>query len=216
MDIATLVDTYPSLWHMAEDGAWPLILEHGLLSTSALLDLFEVEEQNRRRIESMHRPESVTISSEHIGVAVVRDQKPMSDQGLRRCLPDYIAPQEWYELLNQHTFFWVTEQRLLRLLNARAYRERPHTVLTLNTASIVGEYRDRIRLSAINSGCTKPFPHPRDERTFLRIEDYPFEARKRRGLEPVVELAVFHGVADMERHVELVRRMQGDQVLETL
>jgi uncharacterized protein DUF7002 len=43
MDVAELVETCPRLFHMAEPGSWAGIQRHGLLSTSALLDLFEVD-----------------------------------------------------------------------------------------------------------------------------------------------------------------------------
>jgi hypothetical protein len=48
-----LVSIYPRLWHMAEDGSWPSIADNGLLSTSALLDLYGVSGKSRAR--SRHR-----------------------------------------------------------------------------------------------------------------------------------------------------------------
>jgi hypothetical protein len=47
-----LASRYPVLFHMAEDGSWESIRERGLLSTSALLDLFEVEAEERFASES--------------------------------------------------------------------------------------------------------------------------------------------------------------------
>jgi hypothetical protein len=43
------------LYHMAEDGSWESIRQIGLLSTSALLDRFEVEGERRYAIESTRR-----------------------------------------------------------------------------------------------------------------------------------------------------------------
>jgi hypothetical protein len=63
-------------------------------------------------------------------------------------------PEQWFETLNARVFFWLSRKRLRKLLNARAYRARPQTVLTLDTASLVDANRDRIRLSPINSGAT--------------------------------------------------------------
>jgi hypothetical protein len=42
---------------MAEVGTWLSIRERGLLSTSALLDLYGIEGEERRRIESCNRPD---------------------------------------------------------------------------------------------------------------------------------------------------------------
>ena len=71
---------------MAERGAWPSIRANGLRSTSALLDLFGVEGEERRAVEAVRRPEGVTLTAAGLDPVVVRDQKPMTDEGLRRCL----------------------------------------------------------------------------------------------------------------------------------
>ena|SRR5208282_3252377 len=126
-----LVEYYPRLFHMAEAGTWPSIRKQGLLSTTALLDLFGINAEERFKIESCQRPKCFLISHPRLGDAVVRDQKPMSDKALRRCLQN-MEPREWYETLNRKVFFWLTRERLLTLLSARAYRNREHCVLTLD------------------------------------------------------------------------------------
>ena len=42
-----LIELYPRLYHMAHAGSWPMIQRHGLLSTTALLDLFEIGGERR-------------------------------------------------------------------------------------------------------------------------------------------------------------------------
>jgi hypothetical protein len=61
-DADELVATYPRLYHMAEPGSWERIRRHGLLSTSALLDLIEVDGDLRRALDSARRPASVSIT----------------------------------------------------------------------------------------------------------------------------------------------------------
>ena len=100
-----LADKYPVIYHMAAEGSWPSIQLHGLLSTSALLDRFEVTGEERDRIERRHRPESISIRHEEHGHAVVRDQKPMSEGGLLRALKDGLTPSDWYSTLNERVFF---------------------------------------------------------------------------------------------------------------
>lgn len=190
---------FPRLYHMAQLGSWPSMQLHGLLSTSALLDLFEISGEGRERIESAHRSESVEIRHSLHGSAVIRDQKPMSDGGLNRALLDGLTPKQWYRELNSRVFFWLTEDRLSKLLNAKAYRCERHTVLTVDTKLLLCRHEQTTSLSPINSGCTKPFPHPRGKDTFLRITQYPFlEWRKKRSLEDsIVELAVDYSVPDL-------------------
>ena len=204
-----LVEIYPRLWHMAEDGSWDSIREQGLLSTSALLDLYRIEGERRFKIESSNRPESVSIHRVALPDVTIRDQKPLSDEALSKCLLDGITPAQWYEKLNKRTFFWLSRERLHRLLGARAYRNQPQTVLTLDTHSLVAAHRQRIELSPINSGSTLFTPQRRGHDTFLPIEDYPFEHwRKRRPLiDAVVELVILYGVPDIEKHVIGVHRV---------
>jgi hypothetical protein len=206
METELLVRTFPKLYHMAHVDSWDGIRRHGLLSTSALLDLFEVNGAERERIESFRRTRSVQIEHRVHGTAVIRDNIPMDDRGLDRALIG-VTPTEWYELLNNKVFFWLTEERLTTLLSAGAYRGRDHCVLTLNAHSLIQRHEQRISLSPMNSGCTKPYPHARDRNLFQRIADYPFEHFRRKKGGPrkaVVELAVDHAVPDIVNFVELV------------
>jgi hypothetical protein len=202
---------------MAEENTWGSIRRHGLLSTSALLDLFEVDGPRRIAIESRHRPECVKITHPIHGSAVIRDQKPMTDSGLLRCL-DSMKPSEWYRLLNRRVFFWLTEPRLTTLLQAKAYRDRQHSVLIVDTKRLVEAHSAAITLSPMNSGCTKPFPFPRGRRTFLPIKDYPFETwrKKRGGKDPIVELAVDYAIPKIHKYVLEVWQMVAGQKTEQL
>lgn len=200
---------YPRLYHMAAAGSWPGIQRHGLRSTSALLDLFEIEGTDRERIESRHRPESVTIEHHTHGIAVIRDQKPMSDSGLVRALQGGLTPSDWYRILNRKVFFWLTPGRLQKLLDAKAYRNQRQTVIVLDTRSLLVRHSAKVLLCPMNSGCTKPVPHPRDATAFMPIDEYPFANRMRRRLEPVVELAVDYLVPDVVSLAVSVREIGG-------
>lgn len=192
-----LASFYPRLYHVAHISCWRSVRQHGLLSTTGLLDLFEITGIQRRAIETLHRPESVKISHPVHGVAIVRDQKPMDDRGLRRALQDGLSASDWYQILNGKVFFWLAEDRLERFLYARAYRNERHLVLVVDTAKCLERCAGQVTLSPMNSGATKPFPHSRGLNTFLPLRDYPFDERHRRGLEPVVELAIEYGVPDI-------------------
>jgi len=209
-ELAELIRDCPTLYHMAERGSWPSIRQHGLLSTSALLDLYGVHGAERDAIEAQRRPAGVRLEHPALGAAVVRDQQPMDDAGLRKCLEDGLSPENWYRLLNRKVFFWLTRARLDRLLNARPYRNLEHDVLELDTAALVAAYRGAITLSPINSGATRPFPAPRGLATFLPIAEYPYaywRSKRPRG-ERIVELAVDRGVPDIFRFVRQVTTMR--------
>jgi hypothetical protein len=213
-----IVVRYPRLYHMAEANTWESIKRYGLMSTSTLLDFFEINGAKRKAIESAHRPESVKITHPQYGTAVIRDQKPMNDKDLTKCLKDGLTPRQWYENLNQYVFFWLTRERLLTLLKARAYRDQQHCVLTVETAPMLEKYADQVMLTAMNSGNTKPFPHPRGNATFLPLDKFPFQERSKTGNKQnaIVEFAVKSAVPDISDFVIKVDHMIGDRIIENI
>jgi hypothetical protein len=186
---------------MAEAGSWPSIEKHGLLSTSALLDLFEVSGDSRTALESARRPESVQIAHPVHGTAWIRDNKPINETVLRRTLVGMSEP-EWYRTLNSRVFFWLSEERLDRLRGAPPYRDRAHEILVLDTASLLSSHAERVELAPLNSGAVHPgAKYTRGAATFQSIESYPWlERLKRAPAEPLVELTVGHALADASAH----------------
>ena len=191
-----LIRSHALLYHMAEAGSWPSIQEHGLLSTTALLDLFEICGTVRRRIESEWRPNSIPIKHHIHGTAVIRDQKPMPPSKLTNNLVE-MTPEQWFKFLNRKTFFWGDRKRLMNLLNAHAYRNRAHTVLIVDTESLICRHRDKTSLCAINSGFAY-HGGKRGRDSFKEIGDFPSGNR-------VWELAVEYSVPDV---AELVVRVE--------
>ena len=209
------VARYPRLYHMAQEDSWPSIQRNGLLSTTAILDLFEIGGELRENIEGRHRPESIEINHPRHGRAVIRDQKPMSESALLKCL-NGTTPRGWYELLNRRVFLWTTEDRVNTLLTARAYKNQSHDVLTVDSQSIIERYRDRITLSPINSGSTVYNPQPRGLDLFRSFADFPFESRKKYGPRAVAEVTVDYSVPDMREFVLRVERRTGAETRSVL
>ena len=193
---------FPRLFHMAEAAAWPLIQKHGLLSTQALLDLFEVTGDARESIERRQRPDFTLIEHPQHGRALIRDQHPMSDATLAPVLQDGLSPADWYAVLNAHVFFWVEEARLEKLLGA--YRHRQNIVLVLDTARVVGDFADKITLSPINSGFSLRYAQPRGLNTFKRLVDFETwktDAKGKRTRASVAECAVDGSLPDVEKYL---------------
>lgn len=195
---------------MAQTGSWPSIRKYGLLSTTALLDMFKVSGALRYSLESERRPDSVPISNAKGETAVVRDQKPINEKNLDKLLID-MSSREWYELLNRKTFFWLTRERLLDLLNARAYRNRSHTVITVDTAALIERHEEEITLSHLNSGSVIYGVGRRGRETFKTIGQFEFKGRK-----SIAELAVDYAVRDVERIAIVVEERQQSQLLNVL
>jgi len=133
----------------------------------------------------------------------------MMDGGLLRCLPKHILQPIGTNYLIRRHFFG----RLIRLLNAGTYRNEAHDVLEVCTQGLLDNYFDKIWFCPMNSGSTKPMPHPRDEKTFRRIPDYPYSdwRPKRAAGERVVEFAIDGGVPDISKYVTRVVEMHGNK-----
>ena len=206
VDPDVIAATYPFLYHLTHVENWDLIRHRGLLSTSALLDLFAIDGDIRRQLECRNRRELVPLRNSDIGMAILRDQKPMDDRGLERALTDGMSPHDWYRLVNQHVFFWVDRGRVDRLLGARAYRNDRHALLVARTPEFLNLHADRTVLSPLNTGATKPMPHPRGKDCFVPLASYPFAywRRKRNVRNAVVELAVPRAVPNV---IEVLERV---------
>jgi hypothetical protein len=196
----------------------PSIRERGLLSTTAILDLYGIVGQDRENIEERRRPKNVTVQAKNLPDAVIRDQIPMSDKALQKCLLDDLKPRDWYSLLNGKVFFLVSKKRLLRLLGAKAYRNKKHDIIEMDSKRLNEEYREDIWLCAINSGSTIMNPRPRGKNTFAKIQDYPYSewSKKRNKIERVVELSVKYSVPNLRDFALRVVEMKGDQEIKIL
>ena len=193
MVIHRLASKYPKLYHMADKRNWDNICQHGLLSTTALLDLFEYKGQARFEIESQLRLKTFRITHATHGVACIRDQDPMRDRPedgicLDKCLVG-IAPQQWFEFLNKKVFFWTDLTGLNFMLGARLYRDRSHSVITVDTQNLMDRYAKKISLSSLNSGSLYRCK-PRSLDTFKPISQYP-------QMRWVTELVVDYSIPDI-------------------
>ena len=206
-----LVSTYPRIFHMAECGSWPNIRKYGLLSTTALLDLFQKTGEERSKIESQWRPCSIHIEHPKYGKAVVRDQKPARPESLKKVLVD-VTPKEWYKFLNCKVFFWLSKASLKSMLNSRTYRNSYHDVITVDTRLLVDRYLDRITLCPINSGFALFRQGKRNFATFQSIEEYPLVPKKKAPR----ELAVEYGVPDIADLAVSVDRWRGNEFLKRI
>ena len=194
-----LISQYPLLYHMAELGSWPSIQQHGLLSASALLDLFEIQGSERIQLESRWRPGSVHLNHPKHGSAVIRDQLPMPEDKLSALLTG-ATTREWYELINRKTFFWVDTRRLAWMLKAPPYRNKTHCVLTVRTRALLDRHLDAVTLSDQNSGSLYSGKF-RGPDTFRQVSAY----RSRWIAELAVDYSV-PDVADFTLRVEERRR----------
>ncbi len=198
ISLNTIAELHPTLYHMAEFGTWESIRKHGLLSTTALLDLFGMSGAERNSIEVCRRASSIEIGDSRKGKVVIRDQRPMSDSKLAACLRDGLTPADWYRILNRRVFFWLTEKRLVTLM--AAYADYEHLVLEVDTAELLKRYANTVMLTPMNTGTTTPMAFPRGRSTFQPPNKYRFEMNKRKkggARKAIVELTVDYSIPDI-------------------
>ena len=200
-------ELYPCLCHMAESGSWPSIRERGLLSTTALLDLFEIDGAKRSSIESRWRRESIPIEHPSYGRAVIRDRKPMRPSDLEAALTN-ASPTEWYRFLNRKAYLSLSEGRLMRMLDAAPYRDHCHDVLTLDTHGLVSECVEQVSVCQINSGFAEPMLGRVTKRSFDSLPTIERRAGTH-GLSGLAELTVEYAVPDVVRFVRSVESWRG-------
>jgi hypothetical protein len=149
---------------------------------------------------------------------VIRDQGPL--KFLDRCLEPGTTPEEYLAALNGRVFFWLTAERVERLLGARRYRTKPQTVLHLDTARLLDRYGDQVQLAPYNTGSMHvPNAPRRDIDVFVDLDKYPYDKwRACRGgrSDAVVELTVPYAVPDVSDFVVRVERWNGGALTEVL
>ena len=201
---------HPKLFHVTLPAMTGSIRRHGLLSTSRLLDLFEMQGAARERLERCRRPGPATLKHPDHGEVILNDQTPMSETALAGCLDDGLSPADWFQMLNKRVFFWGDERRVARLVGARANRERAIEVMVIDTQPLARTYARHIELSPINSGATIRKPARRGLQTFtpLLALSYGSWVRRRGGQDKIVEITVLDGVPDIANYIVDLRRIE--------
>jgi hypothetical protein len=153
------------VFHIADAMNWKAIQRDGLLSTSALINRAGVDALVRS-VLSAYRPDGIAA----FGVGYVRDQAPMPPAALARCLDEGLTPDDWYELVNSHVFFWADPERLARHLGA--LRARPQVVLTLDGPRLAEAYSSQAYVTPFNVGAARRRPARRGRRTFVPLTEW--------------------------------------------
>jgi hypothetical protein len=123
-----------------------------------LVELFEHTDPEallRRR----RRPEQVHLTHRLHGRAVLRDQKPLSENKLAAALTDGWTVPDWLAFLNDQVFLFPDPTPRDKIIDA--YAGQPMLVLTLRTQSLLDEYGVWVKVSSINGGATLYDARPR-------------------------------------------------------
>jgi hypothetical protein len=197
-----LAAIHPRLYHITRPEAELSIRAHGLLSTSALLNLFEVSGSQREFLETRRRPESVVLSHAEHGSAVLTDNLPLSEVKLAKYLNDDLTPADWMRLLNERVFFWVDQENVDNHLRAMIKDGSRRIVLMFDTLSVARSHMERLQLAPFNTGATIRKPARRGLSTFVPAHRHTYrEWQRLRGKrDRIKELTLLEGMTDVGVH----------------
>ena len=191
------------MFHCADAMNAESIQRYGLLSTNELLSRGCFGSTVEAAVRT-HRPRGTTLPN---GV-FIRDQAPMPPQSLLPCLDDGISVAGWYDVVNDHVFFWLDRERALRHLHA--LRDRAQMVLTVDVSALVAGYEGAVYLTPFNIGNARRRPARRGKRTLVplaswresawRLEAEPGQT-ERAVRHPPAELLVRHSIPDISRFI---------------
>jgi hypothetical protein len=206
------------IYHMTDASNWPSIQQHGLLSTTRLLNLAGLDGDERYDLERRQRLRALRLPNG----ALIRDQLPMSPAALSVCLASGLAPEDWYLELNSRVFFWLDRGRLNR--HRHACDSSPQIVLIVDAHHLLSGYLEQAALTPFNTGNARRRPARRGRETFVPFDKWKesgwsWEAAALRtplrpSSHPPVELAITDAVKDVLDFVVEVRRLDpGEHLL---
>ncbi len=206
------------IYHMTDASNWPSIQQHGLLSTSRLLNLAGLDGDERYDLERRQRLRALRLPNG----ALIRDQLPMSPAALSVCLASGLLPEDWYLELNSRVFFWLDRGRLNR--HRHACDSSPQIVLIVDAHHLLSGYLEQAALTPFNTGNARRRPARRGRETFVPFDKWKesgwsWEAAALRtplrpSSHPPVELAITDAVKDVLDFVVEVRRLDpGEHLL---
>lgn len=150
MDIQKFIDNRPAVYHLTAAQNLPLILKHKkIFSANRLIDM-SADAENIP-IKRQRRPEHtiITIGNDEYSI---RDQRPISEKALQKCLTNGWVCADFYEHLNNRVFTWPTIDRLQRHYD-RYQGENP-VILILDTAKLFAVNPTPL-FCRLNSGATR-------------------------------------------------------------
>ncbi|MBU8537117.1 DUF7002 family protein [Falsiroseomonas tokyonensis] len=187
---ALIAATGGVVWHLAPRAALPMLRRHGLLSTAALVRMFEVPEPDATRLLETNRDQFTPLHHPRHGTVELRRQQ-MWDSKLGPALAGSgTTPAQWRRHINGHVFFWLDPARLDGL--AKADPKRPQVPLRIDLVRLLQRHETAALLTPINTGAVR---HPRHRRSLADWHMLGAYADPR-GRRPV-ELAIPWAVPDL-------------------
>ena len=176
--------------HVGPVGVWEQIAKHGFRTAEQLILESDLNEDERQRLLSTPRRESITICVDGDEV-LLRDQGPLfSRKDLASVLGDGLAVSDWVRLLNRRTFFFTDQLSMEKLRDKYAELDGAQEVIWLSPLRVIRLEGLCLELTAQNSGAIARRSGPQKMAdTFVPFSSFPNRKPK--------ELTMVDGLSDL-------------------
>jgi hypothetical protein len=175
MEINKFIEKHPFVYHLTNKNNLQQIINCGsLFSTNYLIDKSKKAEY--LPIKRQKRPKHYELEIDGV-IYFIRDQQPISEKALSKCLTHNWICADFYEHLNNRVFMWPNLDRLWRHFNR--YKNENPIILRFDTFSILQKNKNA-KFCRLNSGATRANsflggkPPARGIDTFQSAEEYTF------------------------------------------
>ena len=178
MNIEKFITERPYLYHLTSASNSKLIIEKK--------KLFSTNELVRMSKDKKQLPILRTKRLDHHEVIIdgtsffLRDQRPISEKALSKCLTDGWVVGDFLYHLNDRVFTWPTLDRLWRHFNR--YKSEKPVIFRFPTIEVI-RLNPQVQFCRLNSGATRANsylggkPPERGSKTFLPAEEFPLPVR---------------------------------------
>jgi hypothetical protein len=138
--------------HVGPVGVWSQIAKHGFRTAEQLILESELSEDERQRLLSTPRRESVRLRVDGDEV-LLRDQGPLfARKDLASVLGDGLEINDWVRLLNRRTYFFTDQLSMKKFRDKYAEIEGAQEVIWLSPLRVIGLEGLHLELTSQNAG----------------------------------------------------------------
>gem|GEM_PF-1486923 len=175
MDLQKFILRHPFLYHLSDARNLSQIVKEGKLYSSVeLAEKSSLDDEDKKKIILQRRPTHKLIPIEGV-IYYIRDQRPVSEKNLLKCLTPGWTLANFYLLINSRVFFWPTVKRLESHFSR--YRAENPVIIRVSTEEIL-KINQNAEFCRLNSGATRSSsyldgaPPVRGDGTFLSADQY--------------------------------------------
>jgi hypothetical protein len=173
MEIQKFIEDRPYLYHLtSKENGKKIISQKKIYSTNRLIDLSGNPDYLKIKRERRIGHKEILVKGESY---FLRDQRPISELALSKCLTDKWSVADFLEHLNDRVFMWPTLDRLWRHYD-RYTSENP-VIFRFPSKEIILSNK-HVKFCRLNSGATRANSYlggkapERGPNTFLSAENY--------------------------------------------